>query len=447
MKRLIGIIGCLCFLLTIPSIAQPYVVGETTKKIFSEDFSDISKSFPITSSKDPKFWGTYGDGYYYMERKTERPRVVLANFKGTTKDFYLKTKISLSPQSPKSSSVGVLFLAQPGGRGGFVLEFNKKKKFRIKDIGSGAFLSKEGTEGWIKSKAIYGPGRENKIEVKAFRGQFDIYFNGTYTYSFVNKSYKKGAFGAYIGALSEAKIIYYNVYELNIPNAPEEIIPEDLQSQIAALKLENDSLKTIALTAKYGGKGANKAAISAIKILEEQISASRSENTDLKKLLAEYEENEPVVDTEESQKTSEETVNKISELTNQRDSLTNRCSILQEKVNFMESHIKEVQSEIDAIRSQKGSIQYEKEAIKEPATPSEIVKSPSIAIPSIGKTIVAPVDSTYETTIDLDEGLEIEEDEEETSIEESIEEKTPVLTPIHEQEIPIQKAIKGEFKD
>lgn len=416
MKFLITLAGLFSLIVSNPILAQPYVVGETTTKVFSEDFSDVSNSFPITSSKDTKYWGAYGDGYYYMERKTERPRVILASFNGTSKDFYLKTKISLSPQSPKASSVGVLFLAQPGGRGGFVLEFNKKKRFRIKDIGSGAFITKEGEEGWIKSKSILGAGRNNTIEVKAFRGQFDVYFNGTYVYSFINKSYKKGAFGAYIGGMSEAKIIYYNLYELNIPNAPEEIIPENLKAEIEFLKAENDSLKTLALTAKYGNKGRNKAAISAIKILEEQISASRKENRDLKALLTEYEKNEPIVDPEESQKTSTETVNKISELTSQRDSLKNRCETLEEKVNFMETHIKEVQTAID------------QKDIKEPATPSSPVGSPTLEVPNTNSTQEEPTNSIEEK-------------------EKAEEKKAPILTPLEDQKIPVEKAKKGEFKD
>ncbi len=414
MNKVIAVSFFLLSLISLPSYAQPYVTGETTSKVFSEDFSDVSKSFPITSSKDPKYWGTYGDGYYFMERKIERPRVVLANFKGTSKDFYLKTKIQLGPVKSKSSTVGILFLTQLGGRGGFLLEINKKKQFRIKDIGSNTTITTQGEEGWIKSKSIFGVRQNNKVEIKAFRGKFDIYFNNTYIYSFINKTYKKGAFGAYIGGFSEAKIMYFNVYSLVIPNAPKEINTDNLLEEITLLKAENDSLRTIILTAKHGGKKSNKSAISAIKILEDQVTSSRNENLHIKKLLKEYEAMEPSIDAKESEKESTETVTKINTLTNERDSLKNRCETLEKEVEFMATQIEEVKNHLQ------NNLASKKEEAKEPAKPSLGIGSPSASVPST----------------------------EETKKEVKTEEKaSPVLLPLSEQKIPVKKAVKGEFKD
>jgi hypothetical protein len=413
MKTVIAASIFLLSLIYLPSYAQPYITGETTTKVFSEDFSDISKSFPITSSKDPKFWGTYGDGYYFMERKIERPRVVLANFNGTSKNFYLKTKIQLGPVKSKTSSLGILFLTQTGGRGGFLLEINKKKQFRIKDIGNNTIITNHGKKGWIKSKSIFGVKQNNKVEIKAFRGKFDIYFNNEYVYSFINKSYKKGAFGAYIGGFSEAKIIYFNVYALEIPSAPEEIELENLLEEIKVLRTDNDSLKIKILTVKYGGK-TDKSAISAIKILEDQITASRNENLNLKKLLTEYETMEPSIDSKESEKKSTATVTKITTVTNERDSLKNRCETLEKKVDLMSIQIEEVKFQL---KSNEDTIT---EDTKEPAKPSEPVGLPSTSVPSTQKT----------------------KKEVETKEKESL-----VLLPLSDQNIPVQKAVKGEFKD
>ena len=277
---LIGFLASSCI-----GISQPYVVNEKVEKVFSEGFTDINKSFIITPSSDPKFWGTYGDGYYYMQRKIASPRAVIANADPISKNFYIKSKILLAPFGTLESSVGIIFLAQRGGKGGFVFEVNKKKKFRIKDLGTGAFITKEGDNGWVKSKSIAPPTRNNTIEIKGFRGQFDIYINGAYIYSFLNSSYESGKFGAYIGPSAEAKIYYFNVYNLDMPGAEPEVNLTNLTNQIEALKLENDSLKTLALTAVYGDS--DKTAISAIKILEEQIQAVNKENNELKSILNE----------------------------------------------------------------------------------------------------------------------------------------------------------------
>ena len=221
-----------------------------------------------------------------MQRKIASPRAVIANADPISKNFYIKSKILLAPFGTLESSVGIIFLAQRGGKGGFVFEVNKKKKFRIKDLGTGAFITKEGDNGWVKSKSIAPPTRNNTIEIKGFRGQFDIYINGAYIYSFVNSSYESGKFGAYIGPSAEAKIYYFNVYNLDMPGAEPEVNLTNLTNQIEALKLENDSLKTLALTAVYGDS--DKTAIASNKnFLEEQIQAVNKENNELKSILNE----------------------------------------------------------------------------------------------------------------------------------------------------------------
>jgi len=467
MKKILIISTLLLSLIITPSIAQPYVSGEKTTKVFSEDFSDVSESFPRTSSNDPKFWGTYGDGYYYMNRKIERPRVIIANFKGTSRDFYLKTKIQLGSVKSSESTVGILFLTQLGGRGGLLLEINKKKKFKITDIGNNTTLTLNGDQGWIPSKSIAGIQRNNTIEVKAFRGKFDIYFNNIYTYSFINDSYKKGGFGAYIGSLAEAKIIYYNVYELELPNAPAEIIPENLIAEIVNLKAVNDSLKTQLLTANYGDQKGTKAAIYAIKILEEQVGASRKENLHLKNLITEYEALEPSIDSKESEQKSTETVNKITKLTNERDSLRNRCEILNQEIKTAKSEMNQLKSHINK----------ELEDMKEPAETSLSLDAPSIVIEKLDNTRKEndTKEKTTPTLLPLSEQeipIEKEEEEEEevkkpaetslpldvppfvvkklddTEKENDTRKKpTPVLLPLSEQEIPIEKAKKGEFKN
>ena len=267
-------------------ISQPYVVNEKVKKVFSEGFTDINNSFIITPSSDPKFWATYGDGYYFMQRKIGSPRAVIANADPISKNFYIKSKILLAPLGTSESSVGIIFLAQRGGKGGFVFEINKKKKFRIIDLGTSAFITKEGDNGWLKSKNIAPPTRNNTIEIKGFRGQFDIYINGDYIYSFVNSSYESGKFGTYIGPSAEARIYYFNVYDLDMPGAKPEVNLTNLTHQIEALKLENDSLKNIALIAKYSD--ADRTAISAIKILEKQLQTINEENIEIKEILKKY---------------------------------------------------------------------------------------------------------------------------------------------------------------
>lgn len=469
------------------ALTQPYVVNETAQKVFSEGFTDINKTFPITSSADPQFWGTYGDGYYYMERKVAAPRAVLASFKGTSKNFSLKAKVQLGPTRDDESTVGVMYLVQTGGKGGFVFEINRKKSFRIQDLGTGAFITKEGDNGWLKSSSIEPMTRNNTIEIKSFRGQFDIYINNSYVYSYVNKVYDGGKHGAYIGKNASAKLYYFNLYEIDIPGAEPEVDIPALLAEVEQLKTINDSLKTIAIQSKYAGN--NKGMAMAIKVLEDRVKAVNDENIHLKKILADYEAEEKTFTqpiTSDSNSVTEITVSKISKLSIERDSLSTLIAQLRSnsdcqqkldslktvnddlnnKMVYIEKHMAEVQSEIDRINN---AANTETKTPSTPSAPAEFPKITSPEVPASQPTEVKPSqsqtkteapleiaagselmkkDSTYEVTIDVDdETTELEITEGMNLIDDNTSDSTSTLVPLNEQKIKVKQAVKAEFKD
>lgn len=414
------------------AIAQPYVVNEKLNKVFSEAFSDVNKNFPITESSNPNFWATYGDGYYYIERKQKSPRAVVANFDGTSQDFCIKSKLNLGPTRSNSSSVGIMFLVQPGGRGGFVFELNRKKSFRITDLGTGAYITKDGDDGWIKNKNISPATRYSTVEIKAFRGKFDIYVNDVYVHSFVNKVYQKGKCGLYIGPESTAKVMYYNVYELTVPGAPKKVDVKSLQEEIDYLRKVNDSLRTETLGKKYGSS--NTAAIEAIKILEDQIKAVRDENNHLKEILENYESNEPVTTSEEEVEKIEINSSKIEALANERDSILSLyqnsnnelLKVMQSydsllsvnkdltsKNEILNNHIEEIQSEIEKINN-----------TKTPSAPSSEPTSPEKTTPTL------PASGNSSSS------------KEEEKTETAAEQEEVKIVPLKKQKIKVKKATK-----
>ena len=455
----------------IGAIAQPYVVNETIEKVFSEGFTDLNDHFVSTPSSDSKFWGKYADGYYYMERKIPSPRAIIAKTKTVSKNFSIKTKLTLGPSGGVDASVGIMFLVQSAGRGGFVFEMNKKKSFRIMDLGTSAYITKEGNDGWVKSKVLSPATRSNTVEIKAFRGKFDIYANGSYVYSFINNSYEKGNYGVYIGPSSSASLYYFNTYELDIPGSAPEVNLANLQQQIEDLKAENDSLKTIELTAKFGED--SKGAIAAIRILEDQLKAVNEENVHIKKILKDYEESEPTYSPEaikQDQEQSDILVEKIGKLSAERDSVmeTNnklrnqslsiayqRDSLRQvnldmtKKMDFLEAHMKEVQAEIENIKVNNN--EPVKDYSKVPSTPSQVAELPKVELPPVLPTMdtaaatkLVKQDSTYDHTIDIDEEISIDEESEGGLFDEP---KKVELIPLRDQKIKVEKAIKAEFKD
>lgn len=447
--------------------AQPYVINEKINKVFSEGFSDINKSFPITPSNNPSFWGTYGDGYYYMERKQKSPRAVVANFDGTSKDFCVKSKLNLGPTRSNSSSVGIMFLVQPGGRGGFVFELNRKKSFRVSDLATGAFITKDGKDGWIKNTNISPATRYSTVEIKAFRGKFDIYVNEVYVYSFVNKSYEKGKCGLYIGPESSAKVMYFNVYNLDVPSAPKEVNIKELQKEIELLKIKNDSLRTVALGKQYGDN--NNAAIEAIKILEDQVKAARDENEHLKGILENYETNEPVVSSNEEKAGVDVMVGKIAKLSAERDSALNIVANrnenttqlksendslkkvvieLQSKVSYLNEHAAEIQKEIQKINNHKTPSQPSNQPIPVSAAPllpsSQAIQKIEMGSEEMKKVNAnQPKNELYESSLDADTEIGFSDDED-FDISEEKKDTTVTLTPLKGQKIKVKKAIKTE---
>ncbi len=455
----------MCALGTI-GFAQPYVVNEKIEKVFSEGFTDPNDHFETTPNNDSKFWGAYADGYYYMERRIPSARAIVVNAEGVSKNFYIKTKIMLGPDGGNDASSGVMYLLQSGGRGGFLFEFNKKKSFRIQDLGTGAYITKEGEDGWLKAKSLAPATRNNTIEIKGFRGKFDIYVNSEYIYSYINSSYEKGKFGTYLGPKAAARLFYFNVYELDIPGAEPEINLNALMSQIEELKEENDSLKTQALISQYGDS--NMGAIAAIKVLEEQLKAVNEENTHIKKILKDYEENEPAIApevAEDQQKESELMVEKIAKLSAERDSISDQLGQLKnklfkvsfqrdslrdinldlmKKMDYLENHMKEVEAAINKIQNEDN---------KEPSTPSTVATLPTppvvettATVDTINATEILDKDSTYDHTINIDEEVGITEDVPLVDTEEKEEPKAELL-PLRKQKIKVKKAKKAEFKD
>lgn len=405
--------------LTLPRLiilAQPYVVNEKVEKVFSEGFTDVNKSFIITPSSDPKFWGVYGDGYYYMKRKIASPRAIIVNADQTSKNFYIKSKVNLALTGTMQSSIGIIFLAQKGGKGGFIFELNKKKKFRIKELGTGAFITKEGVNGWLKSKIISSPERDNTIEIKGFRGKFDIYINGNYLYSFLNNSYEKGNYGAYIGPNAEAKIFYYNVYKLDIPGVAPEVNLDNLNQQIESLKQENDSLRTIALIRKYSND--DRTAISAIKILEKQLQNVNEENAEIKAIIRKYESKSSKNTDSINQFQSLELLTKIKTIGLERDSileafaviesLNNKANLIEDslnkeiiinktKISFMNEELSKLKLEIaeSKLTTETDSFDFIKKTPSKPSKISTMTKglSDSISAKHLEKGILVNNDS------------------------------------------------------
>ncbi len=264
-------------LLPLSVLAQPLITNETIEKMYFDDFTDETQNWPTLNEANIKSMVLQGS--YYMERPgSNKSRAVMPSFPDVSNKFMIKTALLLGPGNTDAQTLGILFMTQSDGSGGFVMEINRKQQFRVRGIVSSGQYITTGEAGWVKSKNLVS-NEFNKIVIKGFAGKYDIYINDVYNFSFQNASFKNGGMGLLIGPEAKGKVDYFYVYKL-MASMPEVDEKEALAAAMDSLRKENDSLK---LELSTHANPNVKDAEAAIKILQQQLEISYKENAALKK--------------------------------------------------------------------------------------------------------------------------------------------------------------------
>jgi hypothetical protein len=267
-------------LLPLSVLAQPLITNETVEKMYFDDFTDETQNWPTLTETNIK--ALVLQGSYYMERPgSTKSRAVMPTFPDVSNKFMIKTALLLGPGNTDAQTLGVLFMTQSDGSGGFVMEINRKQQFRVRGIVSSGQYITTGEAGWMKSKNLVS-NDFNKIVIKGFAGKYDIYINDIYNFSFQNASFKNGGMGLLIGPEAKGKVDYFYVYKL-MASMPELDEKENMAAAMDSLKKENDSLK---LELSTHANPDIKDAEAAIKILQQQLEISYKENATLKKKIS-----------------------------------------------------------------------------------------------------------------------------------------------------------------
>jgi hypothetical protein len=416
MRKNWGII--LGILISIGVYAQPQIRGEIAKNVFSEDFIDINQNFPITPKTDPDFWGTYGEGYYYMERKAPREQAVLCKHKGSAVNYSIKTRLQLGPSNSNDQTVGLLFSIQPGGSGGFIFEFNRKKRFRIRDL-KGNIITPD--DGWVKSNLLGGEQVYEKLEVKCFNYRYECYIDDEFVFAFEDKRFQGGRFGILLGPLAMAKMDFISLYDIEIPGVEKVMESKELKAELNKLKEENEALKEQLILKKYDTEDV--AAAKAIVILEQQIEMLRIENNDLQEVVKDYENNP----TSFIDSTMEETLNfhttKILELTEKRDSIAEQLKKSNDEIWKLKSELKDEKKKNDSLSAEIEVLQ------------KKLVRTNEEWVDMTGET-EEPTQKEEKSKAKKKEELEeiiVEEKPEES-------EEEPMYLPLEELEVPAKKS-------
>ncbi|MBT3302368.1 MAG: hypothetical protein HN921_00120 [Bacteroidetes bacterium] len=205
-------------LLVNTGFAQTINLDHFNKRIFTSDFN---------SAKDAKLWPStnnteeliiLNNEKYSIERKEfTKDRIIFPNWNNAFPSFELTASVNLQYLTQKEHSAGICFAYSKKHETGFIIEINKKKKYRVKQINAdGTIKFITGTtsmNSWKKSNMLYPKQESNQINILVIGNTIDIYLNNFFVYSFTNDfNYNFRDFGLYVGKGSKA--IFHHVYLL-----------------------------------------------------------------------------------------------------------------------------------------------------------------------------------------------------------------------------------------
>lgn len=266
--------------------SQAQTVSEPMSNlIVAENFDSSGSQWTTLADAENLF--IIQEGEYILQRKASNaPYAVLSGFEPVSIPFRMLTALKIDKVYGETSFVGVMFMMQPQGQGGFLVEFNNDEKYRIRQIVSGAYRYLTGDQkegGWIKHSALKEPGEYNIIEIKAAAGNYDVFFNGKFIQSCAERSYKSGETGIIIGPSTRAKSDYFYLFGPDLPavQSPDEnpvSKTNETENEIVVLTESIIALKTEINTLKEENEG-----------LRKTVSAMRSGEAEQQVTLKNYE--------------------------------------------------------------------------------------------------------------------------------------------------------------
>lgn len=248
-----------------PVTVEPRVLSKFEYPVYKEGFDSITKSWPILSNAENLL--LIQDGEYILQRKSKlSPFAAMGEFEKHPEAFRLVTSLKIVKSMADEASMGFIFMAQEGGKGGFVFEINKEQQYRLRQITSGGYSYMTGSPkdgGWTKSTLLKPVNFSNLIELRTSDKVYDLYVNNSLLLSFNEIAYKSGGIGFIIGPGTMGKVDFIYIFSNDKEMAgsqtagenPEEATGNDndiialaesiieLKSQINKLKSENESLK------------------------------------------------------------------------------------------------------------------------------------------------------------------------------------------------------------
>lgn len=192
----------------------PQVSDRFEYPFYKESFDSIAKGWPFLSNSENLL--LIQEGEYIIQRKSKlSPFAVMGEFEQDLAAYRLITSLKLVRTGSNDGSIGLIFMAQPGGKGGFVFEINQFQQYRLRQITVTGYAYLTGTAkegGWVKSTMLKEINFANLIELRTKDKKYDLYLNNTLIFTFSELSYKSGGIGFIIGPSTLGKVDFVYLF-------------------------------------------------------------------------------------------------------------------------------------------------------------------------------------------------------------------------------------------
>ncbi len=210
------IIHALMFVLMYQTVLAQSIAEKFDRMVMSENFDTINSYWTTAANSENLF--LVQEGEYILNRKSiASPYAIIAEYKNTLQNFRMVTSLNLERVTSDNGSLGIIIMAQPGGDGGFLIEINTLKQYRVRQISGTTYkyLTGEAKKGgWVTSKDVNIMNSYNLIDVRLLNRNYDLYINNTFMMSFTEIAYKTGNFGFIIGPGSKGRVDFLYLFTI-----------------------------------------------------------------------------------------------------------------------------------------------------------------------------------------------------------------------------------------
>jgi outer membrane murein-binding lipoprotein Lpp len=218
-KRLFFLVLLFVFLMVTCGwpVKSQVITEKFDKMVLSENFDTLNEYWSTVANSENLFLVQEGE-YILNRRSLTAPYAILAGYQSSLQNFRLVTSLNLERTVSDNGSLGIIIMAQPGGNGGFLIEINTQKQYRVRQIAGNSYRYLSGDPkkgGWAYSRVINNVNSYNLIDVRVFNRNYDLYINNNFIMSFSEMAYKSGNFGFIIGPGSKGRIDFLYVFTLS----------------------------------------------------------------------------------------------------------------------------------------------------------------------------------------------------------------------------------------